>query len=622
MMSTMNQPPRSAACSASILSLAFVLLIAAPSIAAQSRIVRPTPQPSPKRPHVATLRASDTSEGSRVAISSDQSLNNYEAYRRGDRFYVKIPAADVPRAEAVRGRGFADVKAQRAGDSTVLSFRLQPGASAHVEQRANKLDVVVSVPGGTPSVAANRSAREVARPSTAEPNRGNTSRRPSDSTNSNRSASAAKPGKEPALSAANKGAGNQKGSPLPGSNTSGTDKSGNQKLSPTSNSNSNSKGANGSSLNPNLNSNSGANTSPTPSISPSPKASPGVKSTSPTPVGKSDLASSASPSSSSQTAANQSGNDAWSQMKARANYWLLLAQLNPVPVIAGALLLLAIIALLLFQRRRAKATKRGKVTKTKTETSKPSVAAPSESSVAAAESSLPEVPVADAAVASTAAGTVAESAAVAPVVAVPPPAGEDNGRREQVNRVSAEARKVCDGDQYDESVVGSSDPETRRLVGAELLSAMVGRHVGRRERAREAFMKHGYFDDATRDLRVAESENERAAAARRLSFVQDREATPHLVGALQDPAPDVRRAAVEALMDVRDPAAIGPLNSLLQNETDRKVPRNLIQQAIDSCATSTTAPASPDAAGHLPGFTPESSALPQPSETEREVIEL
>src|SRR6266704_524618 len=107
--------------------------------------------------------------------------------------------------------------------------------------------------------------------------------------------------------------------------------------------------------------------------------------------------------------------------------------------------------------------------------------------------------------------------------------------------------------------------------------------------ARAPFMKHGYFDDATRDLRVADSDNERAAAARRLSFVHDREATPHLIGALGDPSPDVRRASVEALMDLRDPAAIGPLNSLMQSETDRKVPRPLIKHAIDACATSSEA---------------------------------
>jgi HEAT repeat protein len=134
-------------------------------------------------------------------------------------------------------------------------------------------------------------------------------------------------------------------------------------------------------------------------------------------------------------------------------------------------------------------------------------------------------------------------------------------------------------------------------------------------------MKHGYFDDATRDLRIADSENERAAAARRLSFVHDREATPHLIGALDDPSPDVRRTAVEALMDLRDPAAIGALNSLMQTENDRKVPRTLIKHAIEACAT-----AAPEEVPSVatPSYPPEASPEPSshPIETEREVIEL
>src|SRR5882724_2286487 len=167
MMSKMNQKPRLLANFPSVPRFAFVLLLTATIVSAQSRIIKPS-QPNPnansgKRPHIATVRSSDSTEGSRVAITSDQSLNNYEAYRRGDRFYVKIPAADVPRAEAVRGRGFADVKSQRTGDSTLLSFRLQPGATAHVEQRGNKLDVVVAVAGGTPSIASNR-PRDLTRP--------------------------------------------------------------------------------------------------------------------------------------------------------------------------------------------------------------------------------------------------------------------------------------------------------------------------------------------------------------------------------------------------------------------------------------------------------------------------
>src|SRR5947199_9504200 len=98
-------------------------------------------------------------------------------------------------------------------------------------------------------------------------------------------------------------------------------------------------------------------------------------------------------------------------------------------------------------------------------------------------------------------------------------------------------------------------------------------------------MKHGYFDDATRDLRVAESANERAASARRLSFVHDRAATPHLIGALHDSSPDVRRPPVEPLMPLRDPSAIGPQHNLIQPDTRPRRPRTLITHPIDACAT-------------------------------------
>src|SRR2546430_3019296 len=193
MISTMNQSPRGFAASSSILRYAAIALLAASTIIAQSKIIRPSGQAnssSGKRTHIATLHSTDSSEGSRVEITSDQSLNNYEAYRRGDRFYVKIPAADVPRAEALRGRGFADVKSQRTGDSTVLSFRLQPGATAHVEQRGNKLEVVVAVPGGTPSVASNRS-HDVTRPNNADSARNaNTNKRGIPATTGNKNASA------------------------------------------------------------------------------------------------------------------------------------------------------------------------------------------------------------------------------------------------------------------------------------------------------------------------------------------------------------------------------------------------------------------------------------------------
>jgi hypothetical protein len=311
-------------------------------------------------------------------------------------------------------------------------------------------------------------------------------------------------------------------------------------------------------------------------------------------------------------------------MKERINYWILLAQLNPVPVATGVVVFLLLIALFLFQRRRAKSPKRARsgITKSVKSTTTRDTAA---SVPAAAESkSAPEVtpPAVEAAVIPgiVAAAPIAAAAAREVVAPASTSAGE-GPRRERIAQVAEETKKLMNGGAYDENVIGSSDRDTRQLVGAELLSAIVGRSATRRENARAAFMKHGYFDDATRDLRVADSPNERAAAARRLSFVHDPEATPHLVGALDDASPDVRRAAVEALMDIRDPAAIGPLNSLMQTENDRKVPRTLIKHAIEACAT-----AAPDASASVAAATHTPEVMPDPSsqsiQTEREVIEL
>jgi hypothetical protein len=547
---------------------------------AQGRIVTPAQQSnsnSGKRQHVATLRSSDSQEGSRVAISSDGSLNNYEAYRRGDRFYVKIPAADVSRAEAVRGRGFADVTAQRSGDGTVLSFRLQPGATAHVEQRANKLDVVVTVPGGSPGVASSR---------TGEATRSN----PLDSS------------RKPETI-------NRSSAPK---NVNGNDARASFPAPLQSNLNSNKKAASAVT----------AATTPTPIATPTPetRASPTPKPTASVSPLKATV-DKPSPTDSPTTATTQPQPDLWTRIKARGHYWLLLAQLNPLPVAVGAGVLILLIGLLLVQRRRARATKRVKPApvETKKATTEPVAIAPAAPLSEPLPQSEVTIPIA-AAVAPLAAQEIAAEAPAprpvpAPVVPIAPPV--DDGRRARVNQVAAEARKLFEGAEYDEALIGSEDRDTRRLVGAELLSALVGRNAERRERAREAFMKHGYFDDATRDLRVAESDNERAAAARRLSFVRDREATPHLIGALSDPAPDVRRASIEALMDLRDPSAIGPLNSLLQTENDRKVPRTLIKHAIEACATSAPAEVSNLSAPET--FSPPA---PQSIETEREVIEI
>jgi len=309
-------------------------------------------------------------------------------------------------------------------------------------------------------------------------------------------------------------------------------------------------------------------------------------------------------------------------MKQRARYWILLAQLNPIPVGIGVAVLLLLIGLLIMQRRRAKALRRSRP---RTSPKKSAVLVTEKVSPVAVEPQAAESLQTEAVLA----GATTAAAALTTEPEPPPPAPPaTDAQHERVTRASEEVKTLMAGGDYDKSIIASDDRYTRQLVGAELLSALVGRNLQRRERARAAFMNHGYFDDATRDLRIAESPNERAAAARRLSFVHDREATPHLIAALEDPSPDVRRASVEALMDLRDPAAIAPLNSLMQTETDRRVPRSLLKHAVEACATSGPEPTAAedlrsqisDPKSSLPE--PESTPISQTADTEREVIEI
>src|SRR5258705_2341160 len=94
---------------------------------------------------ILSVQVSDSTEGARVTVIADLALNDYEAFRRGDRFCVRIPAAalasPVPR---LRGNGFVFIEIEHSGDSLILSFKLQPGASARVDQKFNRLDVVFS----------------------------------------------------------------------------------------------------------------------------------------------------------------------------------------------------------------------------------------------------------------------------------------------------------------------------------------------------------------------------------------------------------------------------------------------------------------------------------------------
>jgi len=91
------------------------------------------------------LRTSETPDGSRVRITSDGELNDYSAYRSGDRFIVIVPQAEGAGSGA-RGRGFKGAQVERRGTDLVYTFKLQPGATARVNQRFNRLDVQFSAP--------------------------------------------------------------------------------------------------------------------------------------------------------------------------------------------------------------------------------------------------------------------------------------------------------------------------------------------------------------------------------------------------------------------------------------------------------------------------------------------
>jgi hypothetical protein len=100
---------------------------------------------TPKR--ITGLQISETAEGSRMTVIADSALDDYEAFRRGDRFYVKIPSAVFSALQpSLHGDGFEDVHVQKVGDSIVISFKLQPGASARVAEGSNRLEVIFFAP--------------------------------------------------------------------------------------------------------------------------------------------------------------------------------------------------------------------------------------------------------------------------------------------------------------------------------------------------------------------------------------------------------------------------------------------------------------------------------------------
>ena len=286
--------------------------------------------------HITSVWTATSAVGSTVHVVSDGPVTNYEAYSRGGRFYVKVPAADLPSARgSLLGRGFDDVQIQRYGDGIIISFHLLPGTTARVDQAANRLDIVFTIParaigGGIRGVDESDRTRAGRSGATAGPTpltaRASSSparldetagagRKSTDGRTTSRSASLAKPTPSPALAAA---------SPVPSASPRVS-----ASPSPTP------SGSVGAATSPD----SSAFTVPSP-ISSEPQVSPVVQST---------------PAVTPEVAAGTQDND-W---RSRLNYWKVWAQLNWALILIGSLIVLALLVWLFFWRalRRLKATR-------------------------------------------------------------------------------------------------------------------------------------------------------------------------------------------------------------------------------------------------------------------------
>ena len=508
----------------------------------------------PKKKSLAPLRTGETPEGGRATITSDAPLNDYEAYRSGNRYYVVIPGASAPNVPGnVRGRGFDDVQVHKRGNDTVLSFRLKPGTSAHVNQKFNKLDVVFNSPADATSGAQSGTTTTANTPAgttttTTQTGTGNAnSQRPSTET-------ATPTPKPPNVATAT---GPTATNATPGSTPA--------------------TGTGASATPPALTTEPGGATTSAalPSVTPALGTVTETPATaSPTPP--TDQIAQAQPAPSVPVAVTTTPAASGSSLGAvlKSN-WLI--------ILIAALLLISI-GLVAMTRSRRKGVEEPR------RISDEGTPALEDAKEAASAMRLDAAP---------AAGAAAALVAAAPVEAEPQAVAQTDEAEQEtveaappdtynVERVRLEIKHVLTGESYDEAIINAPFSETRQLIESELLFALSRRNTERRHRALKAFTEHGYFDDATRDLRTAAVPAERAAAARKLGLTRDSASTPHLVAALEDSAPEVRRAAVEALTELQDQSAVAPLEALLKREEDRKVPHALIQRAIRANSTGAT----------------------------------
>ncbi|HVF51485.1 MAG TPA: DUF5916 domain-containing protein [Pyrinomonadaceae bacterium] len=118
----------------------------APKAVKTSGAVAATRRAQPRR--LVPLRTSDTAAGSRVVISSDTPIDDYAAYRNGNRFFLLIPRAEAADLQSqLAGRGFTLAQVETKGEDVLLTFTLDEGATARVNQKFNRLEVLFTMQG-------------------------------------------------------------------------------------------------------------------------------------------------------------------------------------------------------------------------------------------------------------------------------------------------------------------------------------------------------------------------------------------------------------------------------------------------------------------------------------------
>lgn len=576
----------------------------------------------PRTKRITPLRTSETADGSRVTITSDGELNDYSAYRSGDRFIVVVPQAEGAGGGGARGRGFEGAQVERRGKDLVYTFKLQPGATARVNQRFNRLDVQFSAPKGATEAGTRPTPAPAATPArrTLPEEAGIT--KPPANANANTQATPDPRRTETNANGAALTAATPFAIPSPTAATTTQTPATTPTLAPTA---------------PAPGADQIAQAQP--SIAPPTSITTGAPSTSaPTSVGAvvtrnwpwllallvavgiglffvsrlggdRDKSRSLPPAESSGTKPVTVKESKTNELKpssatittAKATGGTTAATATGAIAAATGAAATGATAASLETSGKGSKKKKKKAEKAKRLATERDAKADA-STAAATTTTGATVGDTNAGDASTSAGgAIAATGAIIAGAAALGATGVGGREADETTkgvgapetvepsvafdpeRIEAEIKKLLAGESYDETVVDATDKGTRQLVSAELMQAIAGRNAARQEHARAAFLRHGYFEEATRALQSAEAPGERAAAARTLGLLGDRSATPHLTAALEDPAADVRRTSVEALAELRDPAAIGALEALRWRETSRQVPRTLIQRAVEAC---------------------------------------